>query len=427
MIRPFSADAAYAQDLPTRAAQPPLAGEQQCEVAVLGGGLTGLTAALELARAGVDVALVEGRQCGWGASGRNGGQALAGLAASMDKVEAALGVAAAQRIWAMTLEGLERLKRQVGEFGVDCELAEPGYVYAALNPAQLADLAAWQQKAVRDYGYDGLTLLDRDGIRSHIGSERYVGGAYDANEVHLNPLKYTLALADAARAASVRVYENSTVERIERGAAPRLVTARGSLRCRSLVLAGNAYLEQVPELSRTILPVESHIIATEPLGERVHDVLPTGVAVADCNQVLDYYRCSRDGRLLFGGRAGPLVTQRAEHARERMLKVFPQLADARIDYAWGGYVDVTLNKLPHFGWLAPNILFAQGFSGHGLALTGLAGQLIAEALGGEPERFALFEQLPMHRLPALPGLRPLAILAGTAWYQWQDRLSARRA
>ncbi|MDN0074981.1 FAD-binding oxidoreductase [Crenobacter sp. SG2303] len=423
MIRQFSADAAYAVGLPVRPVQAVLAGEQHCEVAVLGGGLTGLTAALELARAGVDVALVEGHRCGWGASGRNGGQALAGLAASMDGVEAALGLDAARRIWAMTLEGLARLKRQVGEFGIDCGLAEHGYVYAALNPPQLAGLAAWQRKAERDYGYDGLSLLDAAGIRGHIGSERYVGGAYDANEVHLNPLKYTLALADAALAAGVCVYEHSPVSSIERGVMPRLVTARGSLRCRSLVLAGNAYLEQVPELARTILPVESHIIATEPLGGRVCDILPTGVAVSDCNHVLDYYRCSHDGRLLFGGRAGPLVTQRAEHARERMLKVFPQLADVRIDYAWGGYVDVTLNKLPHFGWLTPNILFAQGFSGHGLALTGLAGQLIAEALTGSPERFALFAKLPQHRLP--PAMRPLAIRLGTTWYQWQDWRSAR--
>lgn len=416
----------YASRRPAAPPRPTLDGEIDAEVAVIGGGLTGLSAALELAGRGVDVVVLEAGRIGDGASGRNGGQALQGLAAGMDVVERAVGLAAAQQIWTMSCEALALLKQRIAHHAIDCDLAAKGYVYAATHAGQLADLAAWRDEAAAQYGYRDFRLLDRDALAAHVNSEAYVGGLFDPNEVHLDPLAYTLGLARAAEHAGARLFERSaaTGRQAEAGGW-RVRTAGGSVRCRQLLVAVNASAAGIaPQLARHFLPVDSFIVATEPLDAGLAaSLLPSGAAVADCNRVLNYFRLGADGHLLFGGRAGGTARDRAEDTRRRMLAVFPQLEDRRIDYAWGGQVDVTPHKLPHFGRLADGAYFAQGFCGHGLALTGLAGLLVAEAMTGQPRRFDLFAALPQYRLPTqLPGFARAAVTLGMAWYQLRDKV-----
>ncbi|WP_284197454.1 NAD(P)/FAD-dependent oxidoreductase [Chitinimonas prasina] len=417
----------YASRQPAPAVRPCCSGRLVADVGILGGGLTGLSSALYLAEQGVSVALLEADRIGSGASGRNGGQALQGFAGSMTVVEQAVGPAIARQLWDMSLEALALLKQHIARFNIACDLSPGGYVYAALHEGQLAELAQWQQQARQRYGYVDLQLLDCNALQAHVGSSRYVGGLYDPNETHLDPWAYTLGLADAAEAAGAKLYEHSPASGWQRdGDGYCIATPAGQLHCRQLFLATNA-TALTPQLARHFLPVESFIVATEPLDAGlVRSILPSNAAVADCNRVLNYFRLSPDHRLLFGGRAAGTATDRLADTQARMLQVFPQLADARIEHAWGGRVDVTPHKLPHLGRLPDGALFAQGFSGHGLALSGLVGKVMAEAMLGRPERLALFERIPQHALPThLPGFTQAALTLGMAWYQWRDWLDAR--
>jgi len=414
----------YAARQGNTSARAAIDGDLVADVTIVGGGLTGLSTALHAARQGLSVIVLEAERIGYGASGRNGGQALQGYAASMDVVERALGLEAAREMWAMSREALALLKENIAQFGIDCQPSQGGYLYAALHAGQMAELAAWRDHATRQYGYTDLTLLDRDTLAAHVATPAYAGGLLDANEMHLDPLVYTLGLAEAATRLGVRLFEHSPV-RVWRpeGAEQRVSCPTGTVRCRHLVLATNAGIASIePRLADYFLPVESFIVATAPLGKaRADALMPSGVAVADCNRVLNYFRMTADHRLLFGGRASGTGLDRTADTHARMLKVFPQLADVAIEHAWGGIVDVTPNKLPHFGRLADRVYFAQGFSGHGLALTGLAGRVIAEAISGAPRRFDLFTRLPHRPLPARnPAFAQWLLGCGLAWFQLRD-------
>ncbi|QDQ25322.1 FAD-binding oxidoreductase [Chitinimonas arctica] len=420
----------YATRQPVRPPRPVPDGDIEAEVGIVGGGLSGLSTALQLAERGVSVVLLEAEWFGAGASGRNGGQALQGYAAAMPALEAAVGRTCAQVMWDMSRDALALLKDRVARFGIACELAQNGYLYAAVHAGQMAELGHWRRHAAERYHYPDLIELDRSALRQHVASDAYIGALYDPHEVHLDPLAYTLGLAQAAERAGARLYEQSRVGSWRQDGERLLVQAPwGRLRCRKLLFAVNTGAGAlVPSLARYFLPVESFIVATEPLGaDAARALLPGGAALADCNRVLNYFRTTSDHRLLFGGRAGGTRANRAEGTRRRMLAVFPQLAGARIDHAWGGHVDVPLNKLPHFGRLADKVYFVQGFCGHGLALTGLAGQLVAEAMCGRPERFDLFARIQHRRLPTyLPGFNRTAVALGMASQQLLDWADARR-
>lgn len=414
--------AASAAPLPP---QPRLEGELQADVCILGAGYTGLSAALELAEAGYRVIVLEAERIGWGASGRNGGQAIVGYGCEQDTLERLVGRADARRLFDFSREGMALMRDRIHRHAIACDWRD-GHASVPIKPRQEHALKRWQAHMAEHYDYP-MEWWDREQLRAQLASDRYLGAIYDPLSGHLHPLEYAFGLARAALAAGVRIFEHSRVVRLERGAAPVLHTDAGRVRCEFAVLAGNAWLRGVaPELESRIMPVGTYIGATAPLGEaRARALIRNDMAVADVNWALDYFRLSRDHRLLFGGRASystlPPPNLRGTMAR-RMRRVFPQLADVDIEYVWGGYVDISLNRAPHWGRLAPNVYFAQGFSGHGVASTGLAGKVIADAIRGQAERLDAFARIPHRPFPGGRLLRTPMLVAAMAWYKLRDAL-----
>jgi gamma-glutamylputrescine oxidase len=405
---------------------PSLQCNASADVCVVGGGIAGCAAALSLAERGYRVILLEAQRIGWGASGRSGGQVMYGLAVEQDELEQQLGEADAHRIWEVSLAGLSWLKARIQRHAIDCDWVD-GQMYTAIKPRQWRLLQDWQTQLATRYGYSSTRLLARAQLRAVLASERYLGALCDSNGGHLHPLRYTLGLARAATQAGVAIHEASPVTGYVNGGRVQVRTEQGSVDCASVLFAGNAWLgTTVPELQRTLLTIASYIVATEPLGEqRARALIAHNAAVCDTNWILDYFRRSTDHRLLFGGRvnySGLNVGAIAPLTRRRMLRVFPQLADTRIEYAWGCLIDITRNRTPHFGRLARNVYFLQGFSGHGMALAGIAGVLVAEAIAGTAERFDVFTRLPQHTFPGGETMRrPLLVLA-MLWYRLRDLL-----
>lgn len=413
-----------------RVASPALTECITADVCVVGAGYAGLSAALELVERGYSVAVLEARQVGWGASGRNGGQVIAGFGhAGEDAIEVQFEPGDARRAWDISMEGLQLLRDRIQRHTIDCDYG-PGYLSLAVNARKAGALEQRVAHMRQHYGHVQQWISPGD-IGQWIASQRFHAGAFDPQSGHLNPLKYCLGLAAAARAAGVRIFENSAVTGVERGDKPLVKIHRGEVSCRFVVLAGNVYLNEfgrtvAPELGRRIMPVGTYIIATEPMGrERADALIRQRAAVSDTNFVLDYFRLSADHRLLFGGgESYSTATPRKliYVMRRRMLAVFPQLADLSIPYVWGGYVDITMNQAPDFGRLGPNIYYLQGFSGHGLALTGMAGKLVAQTIAGQAERFDLFSRIRHHAFPGGARMRVPALVLGMLYYRLRDWL-----
>jgi gamma-glutamylputrescine oxidase len=418
----------YAASVAT-VAQPiraPLKGSVTADVVVLGGGIAGCSTALHLAQRGYRVVVLEARFVGYGASGRSGGQTIFGLAASQQSIASQVGPENARRLFDMSVEALDLTQSLIREHRIDCDY-HPNHIHAAIKPRHVDELEQWARELRDEYGYDSPRMLDREALAEHLNSERYLAGLLDPRSGHLHPLKFTQGIARAAEAAGAVIHENSEVLRYEDGPQVRVHTESGTVTASHLVLCGNAYIGRVaPRLARRILGVGTYIIATESLGEdRVRSLLPTNAAVADINWILDYFRRSDDHRLLFGGRVSYSSVQPlhlAESMRKRMVKVFPSLADAKVAYAWGGYLDITMSRAPDFGRLAPNVFYLQGFSGHGVTLTGLAGKLVAEAVAGTAERFDVFTRIPHRDFPGGPVFRRPSLVLAMLYYRLRDLL-----
>lgn len=416
--------AASANPSPDR---PPLRGETTADVCVVGAGIAGCATALQLAERGYKVVVLEGRRVGWGASGRSGGQALFGFAAGQDKLAAQVGREDARRMFDVSVEAVQWLKDRVRRHAIDCDL-NWGQMHVAIKPRHVTELQSWQEDLSSQYGYDSLRWVDGGELRQVLATQRYLGGLLDSRSGHLHPLNYTLGLAAAAEAAGATIHDDSLVTGIEHGPVAAVRTQHGVVRARHVALCCNAYVDASisRRLRARIMPVGTYIVATEPLGAaRMQALMRDNVAVTDINWVLDYFRRSADHRLLFGGRVSysglnPATTHHA--TRARMLKVFPQLADVAIDYAWGGYVDITMSRAPDFGRIAPNVCYLQGFSGHGIALTGMAGKLVADAIAGQAERFDLFTRLAHRDFPGGPALRMPALVLAMLWFRLKDLL-----
>jgi len=404
----------------------PLQGSVTADVVVLGAGIAGCSTALHLAQRGYRVVVLEARFVGYGASGRSGGQTIFGLAAGQQTLAAQVGKDDAKRLFDLSVEALDLTQSLIREHAIDCDY-HPNHIHAAIKARHVDELEQWAHELHHDYGYESPRMLDRAALAAHLNSERYLAGLIDPRSGHLHPLKFTQGVARAAEAAGAVIHANSEVLRYENGAQVRVHTAQGVVTAQHLVLCGNAYIGQVaPRLARRILGVGTYIIATEPLGEeRVRALLPSNAAVADINWILDYFRRSDDHRLLFGGRVSYSSVQPlhlAESMRKRMVRVFPSLADAKVAYAWGGYLDITMSRAPDFGRLAPNVFYLQGFSGHGVTLTGLAGKLVAEAVAGTAERFDVFTRIPHRDFPGGPVFRRPSLVLAMLYYRLRDLL-----
>ncbi|MES2935038.1 MAG: FAD-binding oxidoreductase [Pseudomonadota bacterium] len=424
----LTADSYYEASVNRSAPAAVLAGRTIADVCIVGGGYAGLSAAIELAARGYSVVLLEAKTIGWGASGRNGGQAIVGFA-SDDAIEAQLPPDDARRAWHLTVEALQLLRQRIATHAIDCDYV-PGFMSLAVNARKSRAVTEWSAHIARNYGYQTQPVGAHE-IGNWIASPRFHSGCYDPQSGHLHPLKYCLGLADAARAAGVRIFENSPVLQLDRAARPLLKTAQGEVACDFAVLAGNVYLDQfghavAPQLKQRIMPVGTYLIATEPMApERAAQLIHQRAAVCDTNFVLDYFRPTADHRMLFGGRVSySTATPRnlAASMRQRMLAVFPQLHDLAVPYAWGGFVDITMNRAPDFGRVDPNIYYLQGFSGHGLALTGMAGKLVAEAVAGQAERFDLLARIRHRPFPGGSLMRTPALVLGMLYYQLRDHL-----
>lgn len=414
----------YAATATPLAPFPVLNGAAKADVCVVGGGYTGLSAALHLAQRGYDVVLLEAHRVGFGASGRNGGQVGSGQRQDQVWIEKVMGEDAAHRLWALAEEAKELVKSLIRDHAMPVTF-HPGVAHACWTEGEVRETHAYAEKLQRDYGYDQLEPLDGEGIQHLIGSKVYKGGEIDRGAGHLHPLNYALGLAAAAARAGVRIHEGSEVHQAEPGARPVIRTASGHVTCDQVVLAGNGYLGQLSaQVAAKVMPINNFILATEPLGDRAKDILFEPVAVADTKFVVNYWRLSEDNRLLFGGGEsyGYRFPDIIRTVSKPMLQVYPQLRGVKIDYAWGGTLAITMNRMPCFTRPAQNVLSASGYSGHGVAMATLAGKLLSEAVAAQTERFDLMASLPQHRFPGGVALRaPLLALAMT-WYAMRDRL-----
>jgi gamma-glutamylputrescine oxidase len=426
MSRIAAADSYYGATAHAAAPRPALDGTIECDVCVVGGGIAGCSVALHLAERGYRVVLVEEQRIGWGASGRSGGQVIFGVAAGQAQIERLVGATAARAIWDVSIAGLALVKQLIVNYAIACDWVS-GQMQVALKARHERELREELATLHNRYDYQTLSYMSRAEVCAVLGTSRYTGAVFDSASGHLHTLNYTLGLAAAAAARGTQIFENTRALDFTPGAQVHVRTRDGQIRCRHLALCGNSYLGILaPQLTNKIMPVATYIVATERLGaERARRLIANNAAVSDANWVLDYFRLSADQRLLFGGRVSYSAWasfDAARATRARMLQVFPQLVDAQIDYAWGGFVDLTMNRAPHFGRLARNVYFLQGFSGHGVALAGIAGALVATAIAGTAERFDVFAKIPHRDFPGGHLLRRPALVLAMLYYRLRDML-----
>ncbi|WEF25233.1 FAD-binding oxidoreductase [Paracoccus sp. S3-43] len=405
---------------------PPLKGETRADVAVVGAGYTGLSAALHLARAGRDVVLVDAQRVGFGASGRNGGQIGSGQRQEVDWLERQFGRSTARRLWDLAEEAKALTRAMAAESGVP---VRDGVAHACRSASEVDHSARMAAHLAAHYGYDRVQPLDRDGMAAHLGSTAYAGGDLDRGAAHVQPLAMALGMARLALAAGVRIHEGTHVHRIDHGPATgksQVLCDTGRILCDQVILAGNGYLGRLDaRIAARVMPINNYIVATRPLGADFPEILPQRIAVADTKFVVNYWRLDDDRRLIFGG--GETVSYRfpkdiAALVRPHLLSVYPQLRDVAVTHAWGGTLAITMNRMPHFARPAPNCLSAGGYSGHGVALATLAGRLMADAVAGQSDGFDAMAAIPARPFPGGAMLRSPLLVAGMTWYGLRDRL-----
>ncbi|HSG90502.1 MAG TPA: FAD-binding oxidoreductase [Pseudomonadales bacterium] len=423
---PLHIDSYYAASANRTDPRAALQGDVEADVCVVGGGFSGLSTALALAERGFDVCLLEAHGIGFGASGRNGGQVVNGLNASLPKIERQFGSDTAAFVGGMVQEGGRIIRERIERYDIACDW-RPGNIFAAYTGAHMRDLEA-KQALWRKHGMDEHELLDRDAIRTHVASDVYAGGMIDHSGGHLHPLNLAQGEADAIEQLGGRVFERSPALSIEtEGVSHRVRSAEGSVRSRILVLCGNAYMTGVaPEIEGRIMPVSTQIVTTAPLGEeRAQALLPTGMCVEDVRYILDYYRLTADHRLLFGGGTVYGGTDPADvraKLRPNMEKVFPQLRGVELEYAWSGNFALSYSRVPQMGRTNTGAYFAHGYSGHGVTGSHLYGVILAEAIAGDQSRFDVFAGLPYLSFPGGRAMRVPYSVAGSWWYGLRDRL-----
>ncbi len=396
------------------------------DVCIIGGGYTGLSTALHLAKNGVTVALLESNKVAFGASGRNGGQVCTGLRKEQDEVESLYGIEEARKLWQLGEDAKALVRSLINDYSIKCDY-KPGIAHADHKPGYADSTRDYVAKLNTDYDYSDIVYLAQNEMAEVTGSESYFGGSLDRGAGHLHPLNYALGIAHAAKSHGAKIYENSRVLSYESGESVIVFTENGSVKANKIVLACNAYLDKLePRLAGKIMPINNFVIATSPLSKEIRSKInPQDIAIADSRYVVNYFRLSADGRLLFGGgenyRVGFPKNIQA-FVRKPLSVVYPELGNHPIDYAWGGRVSVTMNRMPHFGTLDNGkVIFAQGYSGQGVAIATLAGQLISELITGDDEGFRTIAKIPIPSFPGGPWLRWPSMVLGMLYYAARDR------
>ncbi len=402
----------------------PLQGEQSADVCVIGAGFTGISTALHLAERGYNVHVIEANNIAWGASGRNGGQMIGGISGE-DRIARLHGQNGEQLLWEMRWAGHDIIRERVQTYNIQCDL-KSGYLDVAIKERHIRALHKDLECLVKhDFPFE-FKMLSREETQDIIGTKAYIGALMNMGNGHIHPLNLCLGEARAAVSLGATIYEKSPVLHIEKSSKPRVITQQGSVSAEFVVLAGNAYHYLERKLRGILFPVNSFIIATEPLPEElVNNVNPKDLAVCDPNYILEYFRLSADKRLLFGGRCNyfgsdPEIIKK--NLVPRMLKIFPQLANVKIDYAWGGTIGVTVNRVPQLGKISSNIFYSQGYSGHGVNVTHLAGQILADAIAGTFERFDVFANIKPVAIPGAHTFGNQMVALGMLYYKLKDRL-----
>ena len=425
MITPQSHTSSYyAATVNQQLGCPVLKGDQMADICVVGAGFTGVSTALHLVEKGYKVAVVEANKVGWGASGRNGGQIIGGISGE-NRLAKSLGEEGERVLWEMRWAGHQIIRERVSTYDIDCDL-KYGYADVAIKSRHVRDLEA-EYDYLEKYNFPHeFSLLSRQQTHELLGTKAYIGALVNMGNGHLHPLNLCRGEAAAAISLGANFYEQSPVLNIERGEKARVVTEGGSVTADSVVLAGNAYHFIEPELRGRLFPVNSFIVASEPLSDDlVKQINPRDLAVCDPNYILTYFRLSADKRLLFGGRftyfgSDPEVIKK--NLVPRLLKIWPQLATTKFDYGWGGTIGVTANRVPQMGKLAPNIFYSQGYSGHGVNVTHLAGQIMAEAVSGTMERYDIFANIKPVSIPGQHIFRKQMVALGMLYYKLVDWL-----
>lgn len=405
---------------------PTLQGDVTCDVCVVGGGFMGLSSALHLARKGYDVVLLDAQRVGFGASGRNGGQVGQGQRVEQDTLEQMLGVDHARAMWGLANQSVELVKELAASHHVKADF-HPGIIHADHRKRYVDHSRAYAEMLNTSYGYDQIRFVGREEMRELVSSPAYFGGTLDMGAGHIHPLAFALGLAQMAQDAGVRIFEETRVTHIDDAARVAVSTPMGKVDAQHLVLGCNGYLGGLePRVATKVMPINNYVVATRPLGPEVQETLiRNNYAVADSKFVVNYFRFSDDHRLLFGGTESygyRFPKDIAKAVRRPMQEIFPQMGDVEIDYAWGGTLGITMNRMPHFERLSGNVMSLSGFSGHGVAMATLAGQIAADMVAGQAERFDLFSRVPSPSFPGGSRLRsPLLVLA-MLWYSMRDRL-----
>ena len=397
-----------------------------CDIAIIGGGLTGVSTALSLSEKGLNVCLFEAGSIGDGGSGRNGGQICQGWSTNFEKLLKYIDPKLQKDMWQTGIEGPPLIKDRIEKYNIDCDV-QWGYVHTAIHKGHMRELDDYQRR-FEQRGYSQLTALpDKSSLFNYICSDAYIGGLYDSGSGHLHPLKYLIGLAKAATKAGAHIYTNSPISSIQTTKhTNKLITENGLIiSAEQLIICGNVYLGSVApkKLRGRIAPVTSSVMATEPLSvSEIEDTIPSKAAIADGNTALNYFRIDKQNRLIFGGRASYLNTDPLNveaDLKNRMKAVFPNLMHKKIMQAWSGRIGITVNRLPDFGRISDTAIYVQGYSGHGVAFSGVAANILSEAATGKYKRFNQLTKVPHMPFPGGPLRTPILAL-GMGWYKMKD-------
>lgn len=417
-------DSYYAASVTAPAPRPSLQDSLRADVCIIGAGFTGLCAALSLAQCGRKVVVLDAHRVGWGASGRNGGQLGSGQRVEQPDLEDLLGLDQARALWGLAQRAKAHVKFIIGQHDIDCDLT-PGIAHVNHRNRYDKESRELVDHMAKHYDYP-LQYLPPSDCADLVRSPCYSAGVLDMDAAHLHPLKYALGLAKAAENAGAVIYEQSEVTNVSR-ATSSVHTGAGQVTADEIIIAGNGYIEGLePTVAANVMPINNYILATEPLSQdQQRSILARNIAVADSKFVVNYYRFSSDGRLLFGGRESygyKFPKDVPGFVRKAMVGIFPQTKDLAIDYGWGGTLAITMSRLPYLRELEPGLWNASGYSGHGVGMASFSGHLVAQAIIGQRDGFDQMAAIPATPFPGGPGMRGPLLAAAMLWYSLRDRL-----